>query len=289
MPDLDAGRDLLHGMGWALALGFAFALALAVLMPSRRCHKAVALAAVLMVPLLGLAWESWLVHDVRRTRTQAVALFEARCRTAGTRIYRTVDKVEGVLLMKRRAPAVNLANQYAMTDPYGEDLSGDGYALTFLWGRNADGHVEPTAPPPLGYRYVVMANEDGHGYTRFEAGKGPRDEGGVLPVLRGPAERLPRYAITWEDISSRADRDHWIAGSRLMILDTRTGEVLAERIGWMWDDAMGATEGARHPWAGAAAHACPRFPQADGGLPYRVGQTRNFAEQVLKPLRDDVH
>jgi hypothetical protein len=50
----------------------------------------------------------------------------------------------------------------------------------------------------------------------------------------------------------------------------------------MWDDGMGATDGARHPWTAAAANACPPFPVAKGGLPYRVGQTRTFAEQVLK-------
>ena len=275
MPEPDA----------VVAILLVLALLLALLLPTRRSHKAVAAAGVLLLPVLWLAWRAWGAHEAGEFREQARARFQARCRSAGVHIYRTVDDVDAVLLMKRRAPTINLANQYAPTDPYGDDLSGDGYALTFLWGRNAEGHVESTAPPPLGYRYVVIVDEDGRGYTRFELGQGPRDEGGALPVVRMPAQYLPRYGITWQDISTREDRDHWIAGSRLRIVDRETGQVLAERIGWMWDEGLGTTQGARHPWAMAAAHACPAFPRGSGGLPYRVGQTRTFAEQVLKPRR----
>jgi hypothetical protein len=279
LPELDA----------SVAILLVLALLLAVLFPTRRRHKAAAVGTVLLVPLLLQAWDGWQEHQARQFHATARALFEARCRSAGVRIYRTVEDVDAVLLMKRRAPTANLANQYALTDPYGEDLSGDGYALTFLWGRNSEGHVESTAPPPLGYRYVVIANEDGRGYTRFELGQGPRDEGGALPVVRMPTRNLPRYGITWRDISTRQDREHWIAGSELQIVDTRTGEVLAERVGWMWDEGLGATDGARHPWVVAAAHACPPFPLAAGGQPYRIGQTRTLAEQVLKPRRAAPH
>jgi hypothetical protein len=284
LPELKAGLAILPDLGWAAA-GLLLALLLAVVVPARRSHKAAGVAAALLVPACWFAWGAWGSHETREMHARARAMFEARCRTAGVRIYRTVDGVDSVLLMKRRAPTANLANQYAMTDPYGDDLGGDGYALSFLWGRDEAGHVEPMASEALGYRFVVIPNEDGLGYTRFELATGPRDQGGVLPVLRTPAEKLPRYGITWQDISSRQDREHWIAGSRLVIVDTHTGDVLAERIGWMWDDTMGATDGARHPWTEAASHACPPFPVTSGGLPYRVGQTRTFAEQVLKPRR----
>jgi hypothetical protein len=289
LPELQAALAILRGMGWPLAVVFVAALLLAIGLPVRRRHKAAGVVAVLLVPLLWLASDVWRVHEAREFQAQARVRFEARCRTAAVRINRTVEDVEGVLLIKRRSPAANLGNQYALTDPYGDDLSGDGYALTFLWGRDEQGHVESTAPAPLGYRYVVIANEDGRGYTRFEAGTGERGEGGVLPVLRTPAEHLPRYGVTWQDISTRDDRDHWIAGSRLLIVDTSTGEVLAERIGWMWDEAMGAGVGARHPWSMAAARACPPFPVTAEGHPDRVGQTRSFAERVLQPRREAPH
>jgi hypothetical protein len=214
-------------MGWAWP-GFLLAAMLALVLPARRRYKAAGVLAALVVPACWLATEAWSAHQSRQTYARARALFEARCRTAGVRIFRTIDEVEAVLLMKRRAPTANLANQYALTDPYGDDLGGDGYALSFLWGRDAEGHIEPMAPESLGYRYVVMANEDGLGYTRFELASGARDEGGVLPVLRSPAEKLPRYGVMWQDISTRHDRAHWIAGSRLIIVDTHSGELLAE-------------------------------------------------------------
>ena len=282
MPEPDIGLAILRGMRWVGAAVFLLALLLAWLLPTRRIHRMAALAGVLVLPLFGLGWEEWREHLFRSAQAQARSLFEAHCRSAGVQIHRAVDGVEGVLLMRRRAPATAVYKQYAMTDPYGDDLNGDGYALSFLWGRNGSGRVESTATSAMGYRYVVMANEDGVGYTRFELGGGTRDEGGVLPVLRSPATELPRYGITWEDLSSREDRDHWIAGSRLMAVDTATGEVIAERIGWMWDASLDTEPDARHAWTFAAAHACPAFPLL-GGQPYRIGQTRTFAEQVLRP------
>lgn len=65
------------------------------------------------------------------SHAQADRLFDAHCRQAGERIVRTVDNVDGIFLMKLRL-VTNPGEQFALTDPYGDDLVGDAYIRSFL-------------------------------------------------------------------------------------------------------------------------------------------------------------
>jgi hypothetical protein len=94
----------------------------------------------------------------------------------------------------------------------------------------------------------------------------------------GPA---PRYGVTYDDISTREDREYWIAGGSLKVIDLETHEVIAERVGYMMDRGQGNTSGERSPWLLAASHACPSFPVAPGGQPFKAYQSRDFVEKVL--------
>jgi hypothetical protein len=91
-----------------------------------------------LLPLLLVACTS-ITHPAateRKERAQkAQALFQERCKSAGEKIYRTADNVEGVLLMKLRPSEINYGDQYRMDDPYGRDLGGEGYLETFVSGR----------------------------------------------------------------------------------------------------------------------------------------------------------
>ena len=80
----------------------------------------------------------------KRTQDQAAsaryaaadARFEMRCQSAGEKIYKTVEDVEGVMLLKvrpERETSYHQYNQYA-EDPYGGNSEGDGYIEIFLWG-----------------------------------------------------------------------------------------------------------------------------------------------------------
>ncbi len=91
----------------------------------------------------------------------------------------------------------------------------------------------------------------------------------------------PRYGVTYDDISTRKDRDYWIAGSSLRVIDLQTNEVMAERIGYMMDRGQGNTSGGRSPWRLAANVACPAFPRFDRNPPFQLQQTRRFVEAVL--------
>jgi hypothetical protein len=96
----------------------------------------------------------------------------------------------------------------------------------------------------------------------------------------GPA---PRYGITYDDISTHEEREYWIAGSSLKVIDLKTNEVMAERIGYMMDRGQGNTSGGRAPWLLAADNACPPFLKDTGGHTYQTDQTHDFVVKILKP------
>jgi hypothetical protein len=203
-----------------------------------------------------------------------------------------------VYLLKIRS-TTNHGDQFKLDNPYGHDSTGDMYILNFLRGFYHQLATAPVAgePPQLGYDYVEAINpQDGKryrylgrieepwqtnksylkGYMRFVLDKAP---------ATGPA---PRYGVTYDDISTREEREYWIAGSSLKVLDLQTGEVIAERVGYMMDWAQGSRAGGRSPWLFAADTACPGFqrnplrPVKRGGSA-QPGQALFFVEKVLKP------
>jgi len=244
---------------------------------------------------------------VQRQRLEvAEAMFQERCKTAGERMHHTAENVEGVLLMKLRPSDINYGNQFAMDDPYGSDLGSDGYIVSFLRGNhqaNTRGTPRPGAPPRIGYLFVEAVDpKDGKRY-RYTGGikavthKQSITMGGdgkttfttmdyVFDKVPAPGA-APRYGITYDDISTREEREYWIAGSSLRVDDLKTGEVMAERIGYMVDRGQGATAGGRAPWLLAANHACPGFGTSRHAAVAQGRQAQDFAEKVLKPRTEE--
>lgn len=249
---------------------------------------------------------AWTADPKARLQT-AEKMFQERCKKAGEFIHRTADNVDGILLMKLRPKEINYGDQYRMDDPYGNDSGGESYIKTFFSGF----YAVPLNPPPgwtprLGYHYVEAIDpQDGKRYRYTGAMKivGRQDANAhnvQVEVSRNPNYDLniyafkldrvptsgpvPRYGITYEDISTSEEREYWIAGSSLRVIDLKTEEVMAERIGYMMDRGQGNTSGGRAPWLLAAFHACPAFPVAPGGNPVQGDQTRSFVVKILKPL-----
>ncbi len=246
---------------------------------------------------LSVAEHSQAGESPRERLAKAEAMFQERCKTAGEKIYRTVENVEGVFLLKLRPNEINFDDQFLMDDPFGSDLGGDGYIKKFLLGRNAVGSITDTNIVRNGYRFVEAVNpKDGN---RYRYSGSTREVSHISSILMGgdgkttfltrdfvldkylsPGES-PRYGVTYDDISTREDREYWIAGGSLKIVDLETNEVIAERIGYMMDRGQGNTSGGRSPWLLAPAHACPSFPTTPGGRPFKLNQTRDFVEKVL--------
>lgn len=238
----------------------------------------------------------------KRRLKEANALFQERCKKAGEFIYRTADDVDGILLLKIRE-TTNFGDQYKMDDPYGHDSTGIDYFKGFFLDAAlvANSHASAelkerirqmnngflyvdSIDPVDGkrYRYTGRIEEPWQtdkkylkGYQRF-----------VLDRAEAPAP-APRYGVTFDDISTREDRDHWIAGSALRVIDLKSNTVMAERIGYMVDPQQGNTSGGRSPWLLAASYACPGFGPSnarDPGAAYQQDQTRQFVVKVLHPV-----
>jgi|APTNR8051073442_1049403.scaffolds.fasta_scaffold35249_2 hypothetical protein len=249
----------------------------------------------------------------QKTRLQiAEQMFQERCKKAGEFIYRTAENVEGVFLMKLRPKGMNYDDQFAMDDPYGRDLGGEGYIQSFLRGfETRQAQFAPGSPPRLGYLYVEAIDpKDGKRYRYTGATKTVGKKDASAPNIRVELKRnpnydlniyaflldrvpatgpTPSYGITYDDLSTHEEREYWIAGSSLKVIDLKTNEVMAERIGYMMDRGQGNTSGGRAPWLLAANNACPSFftnPNlAPNGKAFnaQLHQTEDFVERTLKP------
>lgn len=228
---------------------------------------------------------------------KAETMFQERCKSSGEKIYRTVENVSGIFLMKLRLTR-NFSNQFALDDPYGRDLVGDGYIESLIRGEFQATHsgMPPAGSPhQIGYSYVEAIDHiDGKRYRYTGSVREVEEKlsglsgGGTVRITKfvlnkAPSDGAPpRYGVTYSDISTREEREYWIAGSSLKVIDLKTNEVLAERVGYMMDRGQGNRSGGRSPWLLAADHACPEFAPLHGATaqPY---QTLNFVEKVLKP------
>ena len=285
MLELGVGADIVRGVGVILWGILAIALLVALIKPKTIIWKALSTLLVLAVffgPMVPGALRS---YEQKQRYKKAKALFDERCKTAGEKIYRTVEGVEGVLIAKRRPERNQSTDQFELNDPYGEDATGDAFAGTMLWGRDEQGHVLANVNVQFGYKYVVIKNVDST-FSQFVLSKAVTPEFPERMQKVDLKKPLPRYAVSYEDISTTLDRQNWVAGSKLSIVDLTTNEVLGERIGWMFDRGLGDRTGERSPWRFAAYNACPKFPLLHGQYPMQVGQARNFTEKVLKPLKE---
>ena len=242
----------------------------------------------------------------------AQVMFNEYCKKAGVTIHRTVDDVEGIFLMKIRNSR-NHGNQFRLDDPYGKDLQGDAYIGMFLRGnyeanRGKGKPIKGAPPRPKGYSYIEAIDpKDGKRYrytgSMQDVEKTSSIIGGgdgrrkfivreyTLDKTPAPGKR-PRYGLTYDDISTHKDREYWIAGSSLRVIDLETNEVIAERIGYMMDYGQGSRAGGRSPWLFAADNACPTFQRnplrpPGRGASAQIRQAQYFIEKVLFPRKEN--
>ncbi len=260
---------------------------------------------LLSLSLLGACNTSTLAAQSSERQTKAMAMWQERCKTAGEKIYKTVEGVDGIYLMKLRPSEINFGDQFKLDDPYGRDFGGDAYFGAFLRGRfQAESKDIPEGfPPRFGYLYVEAQDpKDGQRYRYTGRLEEPwqTNKAYLQGYIRFVLDKAPatgptvRYGVTYDDISTREEREYWIAGSSLKVVDLQTNEVIAERIGYMVDWAQGSRAGQRSPWLFAANNACPDFYRnyknlkpgpRQNGSGQQTNQTLDFVEKVLKPTR----
>jgi hypothetical protein len=207
--------------------------------------------------------------------------FDHLCKTeAGEFIYKTVENVEGIYMMRPRLRATDYEFQhlYALEDPYGHTT--DESLLV------QDSYVQPVTgkyqflEAPLseikkdgGAKYRrFYRDENAHPGKKYQTAVGGR--GVFVPYVVAEAETtelVSQFGYTWRGISRPHDREMGIAGGETIILDLKTNEVLAMRRGYM------RTGFVRNNLTGVWWLTGPSCPNR-GTKPIRM-----FIEEVLKP------
>lgn len=246
------------------------------------------------------------------------ALWEEKCRTvAGEKIFRKVENVEGLLLMKVRPQA----GTREWADPmwpgaaFALEARTDEYITTFLGYEEAfgqdrkprvitpknRGYINTTAKPgPInlpGYRYVdVIDEKDGkrYRYTGSEKVVGRKDTNALgvqMALQRDPNYDLNVYRWTL-DKSPALDpaprygvtfEDHVIPEDRALGVASSTVKVLdlqtGEVLGKMIRYAWSVPASSANPNPWLTAHKCPGHAEA------AESATRMFVDQILIPKR----
>ena len=281
---------LLAAVGWGYAALVAVTLVLVLWLVKGRIAKTIVACIVLgLASILPIkSYQCYLqekeqAEAFKARYAKAKAMFDERCKTAGEKIYRTVEGVEGVLLDKIRPKEINLSDQYRLDDPFGSDCHGEECIADLLRVTTGSEHNrELAARLENGFSFVdVVDPADGQGYRYravIEAGTSHRL---TLNRITSNAQPTP-FSITWDDISTHEDRDNWIAGGVLKVIDKKSGEIMGERRGYMMDKGQGNQDGGRSPWAYAYDNACPKLPTVSDGRAIRVGHSRKFVLSILK-------
>ena len=229
--------------------------------------------------------------EQRAKYEQAKAVFDEQCKKAGETIYRTVDNVDGVMLInligekevrKQDAmwedAAINLIPLY----PY----TAEGYIDTFL-SYDVDYNVPDQKYHywTNGYKFVdVLKKNDNSNtdentvtrYTRVEPIKDSELNKEFQPV------NSARYAVILDKNVDTELRKHWVAGVIIKIIDRQTDELLAEKAIFAFDPLQGATSNRGAPWS--RADTCQEMSVIkEQGTGNFITPISNFVFTVLTP------
>lgn len=222
MLELSGWGDILRGIVMLYWLAGASLFYFSVKKSSTRIGKVVSGTIVFFIfGFFPLKWQiehALAARDHKARLERAEAIFNERCKTAGERIYRTVEGVDGIMLMKLRQGYS--AYDQGATDPYGsvgEYGHGEDYILSFFLGRNDGGWLDDSSRKN-GYSYVDVKDAfDGLRY-RYRAywwrdPKWHEKTASILRIRRAPtSDPEPRYGVDYEDLTTPDERALWVAG-----------------------------------------------------------------------------
>lgn len=275
MLELGIGADLVRGVGWIVWILLFSALWWALRRDTKRLKVfwTVIVMLVFFGPLLPRAYHNW-KYEQRFARAKAV--FDERCKTSGAKIYKTVQDVDGVLLLNvpPRWNQTDRNNQNWPGAGLSRQSSGNSYIGYYLYGINSQNILTRDLP---GYRFVDVKDDAGllWRYTRKKDGDLGEEISGFQHVIGNrQSGTSARYAVSYTNLINAEDRMHWVAGTTATVTDTQTGEVLAQSTWYSFEMGFGAHSANRSaPWDLAV-----NCPDLMGDAPIRY-----FVEQVLKP------
>lgn len=289
--DLTPFGSVLKGIGILYWL-FVFAMVgLALFKIKKVVFKIVAVLIILIVTVSPVAIRVADLQEKQRAHqakfNEANKIFERYCKNTGEHISKKIDNVDGIFWLRWRKNGGNQDNQFDLDDPYGHDCGGDDCIKNLLRVSSGfENDPEKKYKYESGYKFVEAIDPTDLKIYRYSLRLEKQHPGLYGPNLKLDRElisgRTARYGITWDDVSTREDREHWIAGGALRVMDLNSNEVIAERIGYMMDPALGDRGGFRSPWGYASNNACPA--KMDGsGKRTQIGFTEKFIKKVLFP------
>lgn len=171
--------------------------------------------------------------------------FDHLCKTeAGEFIYKTVENVEGLYMMRPRREATDyeLEHLYALEDPYGQVL-GSMLHPQDTYVQPALGKYEFLEVPNGDAQQVASSTQKYMQYYRDENAHPGRKyqtaingQGVFVPYIvaeTATSNIKSRYGYTWRGIARPHDRELGISGGEVIILDLQINEVLAVRRGYI--------------------------------------------------------
>ena len=221
----------------------------------------------------------------RQNRLKSRAVFEELCKTAGEKIYRTADNVEGVTLLKvwdgESIHKEDKLWKYAgLPGQYGQD----GYIKGFLkW----EVEIIPTGYPRYRemqfqperqnhpyvlhgrYSYVDVKQKD-KTFLRYRLDENRKED---YKMISAPIKIPSRYAVTFDNPIVPEEREHWIAHTRATVIDLQDNTVMATKDWYSFESQQGY--GRYSMWVTAAT--CPELGVTTAN-PIRL-----FIGDVLKP------
>ena len=233
------------------------------------------------------------------------AIFEERCKSAGEKIYQTVENVEGITLLN----VPEDSPQSSLNDPMWEGAvfswsgSAEEYVKEFLYWEIKDdddsiGQLQSVDPRPSaretqirlwghptnmskhrkayrGYRYTDVKQKDKRFLRyRFPDDKDRKDKETLLVQA---IERPSRYALEYKPIVDPADRKHWVAGVTVNVYDLQTNTLMATKTWYALNPKQGH---AYQTWEWSRSEHCPAG-EAD------ITYIRHFLNRVIQPKQGD--
>ena len=204
---------------------------------------------------------------------EARAVFDEQCKKAGEKIYRTVDNVDGIMLLKvwwenDTEDFTILSNEPMWEYAALTQIGGKNYIDNFLDNLQSNGiHGNVWK-----YQYVdVKTKNDNQIIKRFTR-KEDKQKNGELNIEENPVNPA-RYAVTYETDVDPELRKHWVAGVTIKIIDQKTNELLAEKIVYSRALSIGKR---KQGGAWRRTETCPDYKEIDEPISI-------FVRTVLKP------
>ena len=221
----------------------------------------------------------------RQNRLKSRAVFEELCKTAGEKIYRTADNVEGVTLLKvwdrESAHSEEKLWKYAgLPEQYGKDSYIEGFLkwrVKIITKGNEKYDDVLFSPEDQNhpyilqgrYSYVDVKQKNGT-FLRYTLGDNLNQNYRMISnFTNNPA----RYAVTFENPVVPEEREHWIAHTRATVIDLQNNTVMATKDWYSFESQQGY--GRYTMWVTAAT--CPDPGRSSTAYPIRL-----FIGDVLK-------